>query len=170
MIKKLLKAIREFFVGIFSKAEPTETIKEIIEMETEGFEMSDERPKSVSDLGIVIPEPMDQELILTARNKSNSVFYVRPKSDFEKEMFSDGRKGPARPKNYVAPIHPFEGFREEHEIIELMNIGFTFWTFNLEAREFTPVRVSKGKHLVSKKNRSKTDNISSLPIREKSGD
>ena len=169
MIKKLLKTIGNFFVGLFSKAEPSETIKEIIEMETEGFEMSDERPQSISDLGIVYHEPLIHEFVLTARNKTNSAFYIRPKSDFEREMFRDERNGVIYPPNYVAPIHPLEGFFPESEIVRMMERGFTFWTFNSEAREFTPVRVSRGIHISSKKNRSKTDNISSLPIRNAAG-
>jgi hypothetical protein len=162
MIKKLLKAIREFFVGLFSKPEPTGTIQEIIEM---GFGEAE----SISDLGIVYHEPLIHEFLLTARNKENSAFYIRPKSEFEREMFSDKRNGMVYPPNYVAPVHPQEGFFPEDEIIRMMERGFTFWTFNSEAREFTPVRVSKGKHITSKKNRSKTDNISSLPIRNAAG-
>jgi hypothetical protein len=91
--------------------------------------------------------------VLTGRNKENSKFYIRPKSDYEREQELG--------ENGFVGSNLNEGVREESKIIEMMESGKKFYTHI--NKEFTPVTIVNG-NLKSIKNGTTKDNISELPI------
>lgn len=91
--------------------------------------------------------------VLTARNKENSKFYIRPKADYEREIELG--------ENGFVNSNFNEGVREESTIIEMIESGKDFFT-HID-NEFTPVKVVSG-NLKSVKNGTTKDNIGELPI------
>lgn len=93
--------------------------------------------------------------VLTARNKDNSKFYIRPKADIIKEIENGN--------GYHVFSQTAEGVYEEATIINMIEKGKDFFT-HLD-NEFTPVRVVNG-NLKSIKNETTKDNINELSISE----
>lgn len=91
--------------------------------------------------------------VLTARNKENSRFYIRPKADFLRER--------ELPKGELVISNGNEGVREESDIISMIDSGKKFFT-HLDD-EFTDVTVVSG-NLKSVKNGTTKDNIEELPV------
>lgn len=88
--------------------------------------------------------------VITGRNKNNSSFYIRPKSDFETER-----------KNGTYVISTVEGFKTEDFIINQINLGTEFYTFS--DCDFTIVKIVDNQ-LKSYKNETTIDNIGELPV------
>jgi hypothetical protein len=186
-MKKLISAIKSFFRRIFGSSKPSKSISELAEdfiTYIEETPIEDlEIPRSplvdvapLEDKHTVFETPEEEfqhllrtngihELVLTARNKKNSIFYFRPKVEFEADVFANAENQPEIKtiRNRDLFLSPFEGFMNEEEIISMMGSGFIFWTFNPVDRNFTPIEI-KGGHLRSPRNKTKADNISSLPI------
>lgn len=188
-MKKLISAIKSFFSRIFGSSEPSKSISELTEdfityleetpiedLEIPRSPLVDVVPLEGRSTKFETPEEEFQhllrtngihELVLTARNKKNSIFYFRPKVEFEADTFAniENHPGVKHTRSRDLFLSPFEGFMNEEEIILMMGSGFIFWTFNPVGRNFTPIEI-KGGHLRSLRNKTKTDNISSLPIAE----
>jgi hypothetical protein len=101
------------------------------------------------------------KFVLTARNEKNSMFYIRPKSDFEREL-------ELIKENTEKDKHPFvsspsEGIKSEKEIIESMDDGIKFYTYNYLNETFTEVMEIDG-NIKSKANETDIDNIGKLPL------
>ncbi len=90
--------------------------------------------------------------VLLSRNKENSKFFIKPKSDYER-LLELGENA------FVTS--PFEGVKDESKIIEMIESGKDFFT-HID-NEFTPVTVVSG-NLKSIKNGTTKDNIGELPI------
>ncbi len=93
--------------------------------------------------------------VLTGRNKRNSIFYIRPKEDFIKEL----KNKESGNKNLV--ISTIEGFEQESKIIEMIKSGKNFFTYFDGG--FTEVKIVNNQ-LKSVRNSTKEDNIGKLPI------
>lgn len=99
--------------------------------------------------------------VITFRNEDNSKFYIRPKSDFERELvlMEENQDKDRRP--YV--ISPLDGVEDELTIIEMINNGVKFYTYNNEDETFTNIIEVDG-HIKSESNETDIDNIMNLPI------
>lgn len=91
--------------------------------------------------------------VVTARNESNSEFYIRSKKDFENEM----RNG----RTVVSVMT--EGVKKESTIIDMIGDGVKFYTYNYSNKEFTEIDVVED-HIHSTANDTEEDNIQSLPL------
>jgi hypothetical protein len=74
------------------------------------------------------------EYILTGRNDDLSKFYTRLKSNFEKE-FND--------PNLTSYSYRYEGWKDESEIISMINSGVKFYTHNPLDPKSEPAKKSK---------------------------
>lgn len=93
--------------------------------------------------------------VITFRNEDNSEFYIRPKSDFEREL--ELEKG----KIVYSAMH--EGVKEEKIIMEMMKSGIKFYTYNYSDKTFTDVVEVDG-NIKSLLNETKEDDINNLPL------
>lgn len=93
--------------------------------------------------------------VVTSRNNDNSEFYIRPKADFEREL--ELGKGGIVMSNFN------EGWREESTIIEMINSGKKFYTYNYSDKIFTEIIEVDG-HIKSVSNETDVDNIGTLPL------
>ena len=96
--------------------------------------------------------------VLTARNKDNSEFYIRPKSDFERELELKEKN-----ENAIVFSTANEGIKKESEIIEMIDSGIKFYTFNEDDKTFTEV-IIVSENIKSINNKTQEDNIEKLPI------
>jgi hypothetical protein len=99
--------------------------------------------------------------VIIFRNKDNSSFYIRPKSDFEREL----ELIEANEDEEVRPIvtSTTEGWKFETTIITMIGKGIKFYTYNFENKTFTEVTVVDG-NIKSIANETDNDNISNLPL------
>ena len=101
------------------------------------------------------------EFVITARNEDNSMFYIRPKSDFERELelLKENEDEDKQP----IVISPIEGLKNEEEIIKMMGNGVKFYTYNHLDETFTEV-IEVDSNIKTESNETDVDNIGKLPI------
>lgn len=99
--------------------------------------------------------------VLTSRNEKNSEFYIRPKSDFERELELLKENTDKNNTPFVYSVS--EGIAKEDEIIKMMKDGIKFYTYNYSNGTFTEV-IEVGGNIKSKSNGTDVDNIGKLPI------
>lgn len=90
--------------------------------------------------------------VITAKNTTNSRFYIRPKIDFENEI---------KNKSLVVSFSN-EGAIDESNIINMISLTKLFFTYDPNHKEYTEVNVINGQ-LKSVSNTTKVDNIVNLP-------
>ncbi|MBC9813917.1 hypothetical protein H9Y05_15680 [Crocinitomicaceae bacterium CZZ-1] len=98
------------------------------------------------------------KFVIIGRNEQNSMFYIRPKSDFIKEM--EGKK---TSPNYFVISTGNEGWTNESEIIKMIDDETKFYTYSYSENTFTDIEVVN-EHIRTVKNDTTKDNIESLPI------
>lgn len=96
--------------------------------------------------------------VITHRNEDNSKFFIRPKSDFERELILKKEDV----NSIILSIH--QGSKKESDIINMMNDGDTFYTYNISDDNYTKVNVIHNDNIKTNPNRTKLDNIENLPI------
>lgn len=93
--------------------------------------------------------------VLIGRNENNSAFYIKPKVNFEREIILENSEN--------SVISTIEGIKSESAIVEMIQSGIEFYTYNKELETFTKVIVVDG-HVKTVANETETDNIVKLPI------
>lgn len=101
------------------------------------------------------------KFLITFRNEDNSKFYIRPKSDFERELILIEENQDKDKQPIVTSPH--EGVKDESEIIEMINSGTKFYTYNYEDKTFTKIVEVDG-HIKTESNETDVDNIDKLPL------
>ena len=92
--------------------------------------------------------------VLIARNENNTEFYLRTRSDFEREM-ETGAGG------FI--INTSDGVRTEKEVVNMIVDGKKCYTYSAVDKTFTAVTVVD-ENIKSVKNKTTLDNIASLPL------
>lgn len=93
------------------------------------------------------------EFVITHRNVDLSAFYIKLKSDFEDELSG------------VKSYSKYSGLRPEKFILNKINEGIKFFTYNKKSKMYTDVKVVS-ENIKSLGNNTKTDNLKKLPIFE----
>jgi hypothetical protein len=88
------------------------------------------------------------EFVITHRNEDLTAFFIKLKSDFESD--SNSR---------------YNGFRPEKFILNKINEGVKFYTYNKKSKKYVDVKVVD-ENIRSSANNTKVDNLKKLPIFE----
>jgi hypothetical protein len=97
------------------------------------------------------------KFVLTSRNQDNSTFYIKPKADFERELVLLEKNS----HDFIFSTN--EGTKPESDIVNMIQSGIEFYTYNMELKTFTKVIEVSG-HIKTVANETESDNISKLPI------
>lgn len=109
--------------------------------------LKDEENKNSNIMKISITNT--QEYVIIGRNQSLSAFYIKPKSDFEKEI-----------ENYSEVISSIEGCYSESGVINMMSKS-KFYTYS--SSSYTKVIVV-GSHIKSTPNGTTVDNLKNFRL------
>jgi hypothetical protein len=91
------------------------------------------------------------EFVITHRNKKLSAFYIKLKSGFDGKLLGDESSS------------KYDGFRPEKFILNKINEGVKFYTYNKKTKSYIEVTIVDN-NIKSVANDTSIDNLKKLPI------